>query len=184
MKRFTTAAMSFAALAAIAGQWPKPDPIPRENGLYRSQIHRGGGWSSRPDNSLETFLWCWGLGFAPEADARLTKDKVAIAMHDDTFRRIGRGITPEFAAKKVKDLAWNEVRDIDTGSYLGAQYSTTRIATMEAVFAAMKGRPERLLYVDEKGAPPGLIAELAEKFGVIEQNALPWTFWYNTQHES
>ena len=158
-----------AVFAATAGQWSKPTWIPREKGLYRSQIHRGGGTRSRPDNSLETFLWCWGLGFAPEADARLTKDGVAIAMHDDNLRRIGRGITPELAAKKIKDLTWDEVRDVDTGSYLGDQYATTRLATMEAVFAAMKGRPERLLYVDEKGAPPALIAELAERFGVIEQ---------------
>ena len=83
-----------AVFAATAGQWSKPTWIPREKGLYRSQIHRGGGKGSRPDNSLETFLWCWGLGFAPEADARLTKDGVAIAMHDDNLRRIGRGITP------------------------------------------------------------------------------------------
>ena len=158
-----------AMFAATAGQWSKPTWIPREKGLYRSQIHRGGGKVSRPDNSLETFLWCWGLGFAPEADARLTKDGVAIAMHDDNLRRIGRGITPELASKKIKDLTWDEVRDVDTGSYLGDQYATTRLATMEAVFAAMKGRPERLLYVDEKGAPPALIAELAERFGVIEQ---------------
>ena len=136
-----------AVFAATAGQWSKPTWIPREKGLYRSQIHRGGGKGSRPDNSLETFLWCWGLGFAPEADARLTKDGVAIAMHDDNLRRIGRGITPEFASKKIKDLTWDEVRDVDTGSYLGDQYATTRLATMEAVFAAMKGRPERLLYV-------------------------------------
>ena len=40
---------------------------------------------------------------------------------------------------------------------------------MEAIFASMKGRPERLLYVDEKGAPPELIAKLANQFGVIEQ---------------
>ena len=169
MKKMLIVSFMSATLAAAAGQWQKPATIPREKGLFRSQIHRGGGVRSRPDNSLETFLWCWGLGFAPEADARLTKDGVAIAMHDDNLRRIGRGISPELASKKIKDLTWEEVRDVDTGSYLGAQYSTTRLATMEAVFAAMKGRPERLLYVDEKGAPPKLIAELAEKFGVIEQ---------------
>lgn len=169
MKKMLFVSFALAALAATAGQWAKPTPIPREKGLFRSQIHRGGGRASRPDNSLETFLWCWGLGFAPEADARLTKDGVAIAMHDDNLKRIGRGISPELAAKKIKDLTWEEVRDVDTGSYLGPQYATTRLATMEAVFAAMKGRPERLLYVDEKGAPPELIAELAEKFGVIEQ---------------
>ena len=157
------------AASLLAGEWTKPAWISREKGLYRSQIHRGGGKASRPDNSLETFLWCWGLGFAPEADARLTKDGVAIAMHDGTLKRIGRGITDKLAKTPIKDLTWEEIRDVDTGSYLGAEYGTTRLATMEAVFAAMKGRPERLLYVDEKGAPPELIAELAEKFGVIEQ---------------
>lgn len=152
-----------------AGEWPKPPPIPREQGLFRCQVHRGGGSRSRPDNSLETFLWCWGHGLAPEADARLTKDGVAIAMHDDTFKRIGRGILASLAERKISDLTWDEIKDIDTGSYLNAQYATTRIATMESVFAAMKGRPDRILYVDEKGAPPELIAELANRFGVIEQ---------------
>ena len=169
MKRMLVLSFVAAALAATAGEWAKPAPMPREKGLYRSQIHRGGGKASRPDNSLETFLWCWGLGFAPEADARLTKDGVAIAMHDPTLKRIGRGIPEKLAKTPIKDLDWADIRDVDTGSYLGAEYATTRLATMEAVFAAMKGRPERLLYVDEKGAPPELIAELGEKFGVIEQ---------------
>lgn len=173
---FLACAVAFAAQAL---QWEKPAPMPREEGLFRSQIHRGGGRTARPDNALETFLWCWGLGFAPEADARLTKDGVAIAMHDDDLRRIGRGITRELAAKKIKDLAWDEVRDIDTGSYLGKEYSTTRFATMESVFAAMKGRPERLLYVDEKGAPPALIAELANRFGVMAQTYYCSSNWHS-----
>ncbi len=169
MNKILFAVIVASALSLSAGEWEKPAWIPREKGLYRCQVHRGGGAKSRPDNSLETFLWCWGHGMAPEADARLTKDGVAIAMHDPTFRRIGRGISPEFAAKQIKDLTWDEVRDVDTGSYLGKEYASTRLATMEAVFACMKGRPERLLYVDEKGAPPELIAELASRFGVIEQ---------------
>ena len=158
-----------AMFAATAGQWSKPTWIPREKGLYRSQIHRGGGKGSRPDNSLETFLWCWGHGMAPEADARLTKDGVAIAFHDETLKRVARGIPREMCDRRIKDLTWDEIKDIDVGSYLGEEYCATRIATMESVFAAMKGRPERLLYVDEKGAPPELIAELADKFGVVEQ---------------
>lgn len=169
MKKTMMVCVFAAALGAVAGEWAKPAPIPREKGLFRSQIHRGGGANTRPDNSMETFLWCWGMGFAPEADARMTKDGVAIAMHDDNFKRIGRGITPEFAATPVHKLTWEQVRDVDTGSYLGKEYATTRIATMETVFAAMRGRPERLLYVDEKGAPPAEIARLANQFGVIEQ---------------
>ena len=167
MKKLVLFTSGLLACALCAGEWAKPAPIPREKGLFRCQVHRGGGAKTRPDNSLETFLWCWGHGMAPEADARLTKDGVAIAMHDDNFRRIGRGIGKDFA--KIKDLTWNEIKDVDTGSYLGKEYESTRIATMESIFAAMKGRPERLLYVDEKGAPPELIAELANKFGVIEQ---------------
>ncbi|MBQ8124946.1 MAG: hypothetical protein IJ173_03565 [Kiritimatiellae bacterium] len=158
-----------SVFAPSAGKWPKRAHIPREKGLFRSQIHRGGGEKSRPDNAMETFLWCWGLGFAPEADARLTKDGVIIAMHDEDFGRIGSGISPGFAKRKIWDMTWAEVRDVDTGSYLGPQYATTRLVTMETVFSAMKGRPERLLYVDEKYVPPKMIAELAERYGVIEQ---------------
>lgn len=170
MKKSTVLLVSSLVVGAVfAETWEKPAPIPREKGLYRCQIHRGGGKKARPDNSLETFLWCWGHGCTPEADARLTKDGVAIAMHDATLKRIGSGISPELAKKKISELTWDEVRDVDTGSYLGPEYATTRLATMESVFAAMKGRPERLLYLDEKGAPPEMMAEMSARFGVQEQ---------------
>lgn len=168
-KKHVLLACSLMAAIAQAAQWPKPAPIPREKGLYRSQVHRGGGARERPDNALETFLWCWGLGFAPEADARMTKDGVMIAMHDPTLRRMGRGIPEALKTRPIKELTWAEIRDVDMGSYLGDAYGTVRIATMETVFSAMRGRPERLLYVDEKGAPPAAIAALAERYGVIEQ---------------
>ncbi|MBQ0031661.1 MAG: hypothetical protein KBT68_02540 [bacterium] len=146
----------------------KPTWIPREKGLFRSQVHRGGG-GRYPDNALETFLWCWGKGCAPEADARLTKDGVAIAMHDEVLDRIGANLNPKIRGVKAQNLTWNDIRDVDIGSKWGKQYSTYRMATMESVFAAMKGRPERLLYLDEKGAPPKMMAEMTERFGVQEQ---------------
>jgi hypothetical protein len=43
------------------------------------------------------------------------------------------------------------------------------VSSVAALKAFMRGRPDRLLYVDEKGAPPELIAKLAEQFGVISQ---------------
>ncbi|MBP5226599.1 MAG: hypothetical protein J6336_04360 [Kiritimatiellae bacterium] len=141
----------------------------RQQGLFRCQIHRGGGAADRPDNALETFLWAWGHGVAPEADARLTKDGVAIALHDDNLKRVGRGISQELQTRKINTLNWDEIRDVDTGSYLNAAYASTRISTMESIFAAMKGRPDRLLYLDEKGAPPEMMAEMAIRFGVEEQ---------------
>ena len=142
---------------------------PQGTELFRCQVHRGGGRDTRPDNALETFLWCWGHGVAPEADARLTKDGVAIALHDATLKRVGRGIPKSLAAAKIKDLKWAQIRDVDTGSYLDPSYSSVRITTIDSVLAAMAGRPDRLLYLDEKGAPPELVAELARKHGVEKQ---------------
>ena len=162
-----------ALVAATATAFAETDPskpawIPREKGLYRSQVHRGGG-GKYPDNALETFLWCWGHGCTPEADARLTKDGVAIAMHDGTLDRISADLDPRLKGVKAENLSWDDIRDVDIGSKWGKQYATYRMATMESVFAAMKGRPERLLYLDEKGAPPKMMAEMSARFGVQEQ---------------
>ena len=165
-RKFTTILAMVAAISAFAASDKSNS---RSEGLFRSQVHRGGGRNTRPDNSLETFLWCWGHGVAPEADARLTKDGVAIAFHDTTLKRIGRGFSAEIANVPVGELNWREIRDIDTGSYLGDEFSSTRIATMESVFAAMSGRPNRILYLDEKGAPPEMMAEMAKKYGIEKQ---------------
>lgn len=159
-----------AALAAGCGASAAAGGVPPQGTeLFRCQVHRGGGRDTRPDNALETFLWCWGHGVAPEADARLTKDGVAIAFHDATLKRVGRGISKRLAAAKIKDLDWAQIRDVDTGSYLDPVYSSVRIPTIDSVLAAMAGRPERLLYLDEKGAPPELVAEIARKYGVEKQ---------------
>lgn len=133
-----------------------------------NQFHRGGG-NYRPDNTLETFLWAWGCGAIPEADARFTKDQVAIAFHDDNLSRISRGIPEDMKQRRIADLNWEDLRNIDIGSFRGEQFKTEKITTMEAVFACMKGRPDRLLYIDEKGMPPELMASMSEQYGVQEQ---------------
>ena len=141
----------------------------RVDGLFRSQVHRGGGRDTRPDNALETFLWCWGHGVAPEADARLTKDSVVIAFHDATLERVGRNVPNDILTTPITNLTWAEIRDVDAGSYLSKEFSSTRISTLESIFASMAGRPDRVLYLDEKGAPPEMVAELAKRFGVENQ---------------
>ena len=159
-------ALAIASLSAAAVMADVPS---QGSELFRCQVHRGGGRDTRPDNALETFLWCWGHGVAPEADARLTKDGVAIALHDGKLNRVARGISSELASADIRTLDWADIRDVDIGSYLDPAYSSTRIATIDSVFAAMAGRPDRFLYLDEKGAPPELVAELARKHGVERQ---------------
>ena len=62
---FACAMSATVALAAdeIAEKLSLADvQVTRGEGLYRCQVHRGGGRDTRPDNSLETFL-IWSLGF-------------------------------------------------------------------------------------------------------------------------
>ena len=144
--------------------------------LHLSHVHRGGGKLERPDNTLETFKWCWENGSALECDCRKTKDGVGIMLHDKTLKRTARGISPELAKKDVsKEVTWNEIKDIDVGSYLkelnpsAGDYSHHRIPTIEETFAAMKGHPTYLCFVDEKGAGPEYIAQKAVAAGVQDQ---------------
>ena len=146
---------------------PRPD---RADHLYMSHVHRGGGKFERPDNTLSTFLWCWGNGSALECDCRRTRDGVGIMLHDATLRRTGTHVPAGLADKPVsEELDWADIRDIDVGSYLSPGFSHHRIPTIGQVFAAMAGHPTWLCFVDEKGAGPAYIAEKAREAGVLDQ---------------
>ncbi len=138
--------------------------------LYISHVHRGGGKLERPDNTLETFKWCWQNGSALECDCRKTKDGVGVMLHDDTLARTARGIPDELKKRSVsKELTWAEIKDVDVGSYLLPEFAHHRIPTIEETFAAMKGHPTYLCFVDEKGAGPEYIAQKAIEAGVQDQ---------------
>ena len=138
--------------------------------LYISHVHRGGGRFESPDNTLETFKWCWENGSALECDCRRTKDGVGIMLHDDNLIRTGRGIPAELSRKSVsKELTWAEIKDVDVGSYINPKFAHHRIPTIEETFAAMKGHPTWLCFVDEKGAGPEYIAKKAIEAGVQDQ---------------
>ncbi|MGI5869170.1 MAG: glycerophosphodiester phosphodiesterase [Kiritimatiellia bacterium] len=138
--------------------------------LHLSHVHRGGGLLERPDNTLDTFRWCWANGSALECDCRRTKDGVGIMLHDATLRRTARGISEALASKDVStELTWDEIKDIDVGSYLSDAFSHHRIPSIEQVFEAMRGHPTWLCFVDEKGAGPACIADKARAAGVLDQ---------------
>ena len=142
-------------------QFPLSD---RTSLLHLSHVHRGGGKAERPDNTLETFRWCWENGSALECDCRRTKDGVGIMLHDETLRRTARGIPDALADRPVStELDWAEIKDVDVGSYLSPDFAHHRIPRIEDIFAAMRGHPKWLCFVDEKGA------DKAREAGVLEQ---------------
>ena len=170
MKNCKAFVLRMAIAAIVSGCSSIPSPEERAGNLYISHVHRGGGKKESPDNTLATFKWCWENGSALECDCRKTKDGVGIMLHDDKLKRTARGISEEMAKKSVsKELAWDEIRDVDVGSYLGPQFAHHRIPTIEETFAAMKGHPTYLCFVDEKGAGPEYIAKKAVEAGVQDQ---------------
>ena len=153
--------------------------------LHLSHVHRGGGKFERPDNTLETFRWCWERGSALECDCRRTKDGIGIMLHDSTLRRTARGIPEAMADVDVStQLTYDEIKDIDVGSYLSPDFAHHRIPTIEEVFREMRRDPKWLCFVDEKGAGTEYIARKAREVGVLDQvyytgcdysNAVEWT---------
>ncbi|MDO4582933.1 MAG: glycerophosphodiester phosphodiesterase family protein [Planctomycetia bacterium] len=149
----------------VIGGW---FPLSALCGEYPTQFHRGGG-NDRPENTLETFLWAWEMGVAPEADVRLTKDGVPIAFHDNELNRLGRHFPESWRDVPVAQLTWEQLQNVDVGSYLNPRYAAQRIAPMTDVFAAMKEDPRRMLYLDEKGATPQRMAQMSKEYGVQSQ---------------
>lgn len=132
------------------------------------QAHRGGG-VDLPENTLETYQAAWQWGVVPEADVRVSKDGVICAFHDENFARLAKGIRPEWRNKRVADLTWEELRQIDVGAYAGERYAGQRIARIDDALAAMAGRPDRGMYLDVKDVPLKELARLVKKHHVEKQ---------------
>lgn len=161
---FTTCVVAGSCLAADTWQ-----PGHRTDYLHLSHVHRGGGKAEGPDNTLETLRWCWSHGSAAEVDCRRTRDGVPILLHDRTLKRTARGISQSLATNEVRNLLWDEIKDVDVGSYLGPQYAHHRVPRLEACFKEMQGHPQRVLFIDERDYPAESLVKLARQYGVMDQ---------------
>jgi len=152
--------------------WTVRDHIPIKQFIMQS--HRGAG-ELAPENTLEAFELGWKLGTWPEADVRTTKDGVIVAFHDNTFERVVRKIPPEMAKKGVKDITFEQLSKLDVGAWKGDNFSGRRVAKINDVFAIMKSKPERHLYLDIKNVDLKQLAKDAKQYGVESQVALAST---------
>jgi glycerophosphoryl diester phosphodiesterase len=93
-------------------------PFPRVLG------HRCGG-TLAPENTLAGLRIASALGFAGvEFDAKLTRDGVAILMHDDTLNRTTNGRGP------VARADWAALHGLDAGSWRAARFTGEAIPTL------------------------------------------------------
>ncbi|HUQ27085.1 MAG TPA: glycerophosphodiester phosphodiesterase [Usitatibacter sp.] len=96
--------------------------------------HRGGG-SLAPENTLAAVKLGQSLGYrAHEFDVKLSKDGVAMLLHDATLDRTttGRG--------RACDFTWEELRELDAGGWHSEPFRGEKLASFEAVARALIGR--------------------------------------------
>jgi len=138
------------------------------------QSHRGAG-ELAPENTLEAFELGWKLGTVPEADIRTTRDGVIVAFHDATFKRVVKGISAEMKNQGVADVNFAELSKLDVGSWKGDEFTGRRVSRMTEVFAVMRDRPERRLYLDIKNVDLAKLAAEVQENGVGRQVILAST---------
>ena len=155
--------------AAMKSPWNVRDHVPLEKFIIQS--HRGAGELAE-ENTLEAFELAWKLGTYPEADVRATRDGVIVAFHDNDFSRVVKGIAPEMAKKGVADVTFEELSRLDVGARKGEQFTGRRVSRLIDVFAQMKGRSERHLYLDIKNVDLKQLAAEVRAAGVERQVVL------------
>jgi glycerophosphoryl diester phosphodiesterase len=107
--------------------------------------HRGASHDA-PENTLAAFQLAWEQDAdGIEGDFYLTKDGRVVCIHDDTTKRTA-GID-----LRIADATFDELRQLDVGSWKDKRWASERIPTIEEVFATVpKGKK---FYVEIKCGP-------------------------------
>lgn len=121
-----------------------------------------------PQNTMEAFEYAWSLGGIPELDIRTTKDGVIIAFHDDTPKRIAV-TAPEYENRSIRECTLEEVKAFDMGAKLHERFQGFKVPTLEETFKAMKGQPDRLVYLDLKDVDLSELAKMIKDYSMSAQ---------------
>jgi glycerophosphoryl diester phosphodiesterase len=152
--------------------WTVRGHVPPEQFIV--QAHRGAGELAE-ENTPQAFELGWKLGCIPESDLRTTKDGVIVAFHDNDFSRVVKGIPESMKKAGVKDVTFDELQKLDVGSWKGEQFSGRHVSKMTEVFALMRGKPERRLYMDIKNVDLSQLAREVKDADVEKQVILAST---------
>ena len=122
----------------VAKAWPYP----------RWVAHRGGGVAA-PENTLAGMRAAVANGYRmAEFDAKLSRDGIAVLMHDATLERTTSGRGP------AGDLTFAELARLDAGSWHSPAFAGEPVPTLEAI--ARYGRAVGLACNVEIKPTPGL----------------------------
>lgn len=129
--------------------WPYP----------RIFAHRGGG-SLAPENTLAAIRLGQSLGFrAHEFDVKLSKDNVAMLLHDATLERTTTG------KGRAADFLWEALRALDAGGWHSAGFRGEPLASFEDTARLLRSKAT-MANVEIKPTP-GLERETGTRVGVL-----------------
>lgn len=126
--------------------------------------HRGAS-SYAPENTLAAYDLALEMGATHiELDVHLSADGHVVVIHDETLERTTNGSGP------VADRTLAELRELDAGSWFGADYAGQRIPTLREVLERYGRRAH--LHIEIKGRMPGLVARtvaLIREYGLQDR---------------
>jgi glycerophosphoryl diester phosphodiesterase len=140
--------MVVAVLCSVALA-PAGDAAAQSVGPIRPLViaHRGASGVA-PENTMASFEQAVKFGVDMiELDVHGSKDGSLIVIHDDTTARTARG-NPQGA---VGDLTLAQLKKLDVGVWKGPGFAGERVATLDEVLAAFKGRAMFLIELKARG---------------------------------
>lgn len=146
------------------------------NGLIQTSIvylpwdvqiasHKGDGFHS-PENSMSAVESAIAKGInIIEIDVTLTKDDVLVLSHDqDLYRTAG-------ISANIKDLTYDELKDIDIGSTFDETYSGESIPTLDQVLATTSETKTKVIIDVKTDSDEDIYAkEIANLVEIYDQN--------------
>ena len=123
--------------------------------------HRGYS-AAYPENTIPAFKGAIQVGADwAELDVQQTADGEVIVMHDSNLKRT-TGLD-----KEVWQVTWDEIKDLDNGSWFDKKYQTVRIPTLEEVLKACRGKIHLNIEIKPSGHDKDLeeqVAKLLKKY--------------------
>ncbi|MGM9922448.1 MAG: glycerophosphodiester phosphodiesterase [Bhargavaea sp.] len=169
MKRIVTvlagvgiAMSSFAGTVAAEQAEPTSIVSKQEQQKMINVAHRGASGHA-PENTMAAFH----KGFEMKADyieidVQMTKDGELVAIHDTTVDRTTNG------TGAVGSLTFDEIRQLDAGSWFGPEFAGEKVPTFEEILDAFRGKVGILIELKAPELYPGIEEKVAE--ALIERN--------------
>jgi glycerophosphoryl diester phosphodiesterase len=122
--------------------------------------HRGAS-ADAPENTLSAMRLAWVQGAdAIELDLWLAKDGKIVVFHDADTKRF------ENQARRVPDLTWDELQQLDVGAWKGAEFKGERIPRLEHILATIPAGRRAVLEIK---CGPEILPELRRVLRAAER---------------